>query len=103
MNMEQWWKNMDRKQQKDSKKKPVPPATLSPTNYTRTDLGTNPGFQSEKLVTELWYGSVFAFGECITRNNCGLGTDKTFPLFSSRAPCAKNTQKRISDPLLELI
>lgn len=60
-------------------------------------------FQSEKLVSELWYGSVFAFGECITRNNCGLGTDKTFPLFSSRAPCAKNTQKRISDPLLELI
>lgn len=59
VNMEQWWNNTDGENQRTQRKNW--PGLLPTTNLTFTDLGTNPGFQSEKPGTNHpSYGTVIS-------------------------------------------
>jgi hypothetical protein len=57
--MKQQWNDIDRENQR-TWRKTNPSATLSTTNSTWTDLGTNLGLFGEKLVTNhLVYGTTY--------------------------------------------
>jgi hypothetical protein len=59
MNMEQWWNDIDRENRR-TRRKTYPSATLSTTNPTWLDPGANPGRRGERPATnDLSHGTAY--------------------------------------------